>query len=187
MSIDLSILTQIVVGVLLLFAGGWISRLFERRPRLVVFYGHVGQFRLQTSAPNIVHTHAVVIRNGGRAPAKNVRVPHNGPLASANIHVSVDPPVPHTVQPLPNNREEILFPTLPAKTQVTVSYLYFPPITFNQINTPIYSDEGPAKVINVLPQVQWSKWVLLPLWALVFIGGISVCYELVELTRWMLR
>ena len=134
----------------------------------------------------VVRTHAVVIRNEGRAPAKNMRVPHNGPLASANIHVSVDPPVPYTVEPLPNNREEILFPTLPAKSQVTVSYLYFPPITFNQINASIYSDEGPAKAINVLPQVQWSKWVLVPLWALVFIGSISVCYALIELARWTL-
>jgi hypothetical protein len=187
-AIDFSILSKIGIGVFLLFAGGFINRLFERRARLVIFYGHVGRFYLQQQPqPGIVHTHAVVIRNAGRVAAQNVHVSHFGLLNANNIHVSIDPPLAHTVQTLSNNTDEILFPTLPAKFQVTVSYLYFPPIVFNQINAQIYSDEGPARVINVLPQEQWPRWVLAVLWTLILVGVIGVCYVLfIALERWVL-
>jgi hypothetical protein len=78
---------------------------------------------------------------------------------------------------------EILFPALPVRFQVTVSYLYFPPIVFSQINAPIFSDEGPALVINVLPQEQWARWLSAVLGGLVLIGIIAVVYALFELLR----
>jgi hypothetical protein len=127
----------------------------------------------------------VVIRNTGRAAAQNVHVPHHGLLSANNIHVSIDPPLGHTVQTLPNNTEEIVFVSLPAKFQVAVSYLCFPSITFNQINGPIYSDEGTARAINVLPQTQWPRWVLAVLWALVAVGAVTVMYLLfVTMKHW---
>jgi hypothetical protein len=107
---------------------------------------------------------------------------HNGKL-NANIHVSIHPPIPFMVQALPNNTEEILFEKLPTEFLVTVSYLYFPPITFNQINAQIYSDEGPARVINVLPQEQYPRWLLTILWVLVGIGVIAVLYGPLTLLR----
>jgi hypothetical protein len=182
-ALDYSLVRQIAVGLFLLVAGGLITRFFERRARLVVFFGHVGQFRLQLQPPGTIHTHAVIIRNVGRVAAKNVHVPHRGLLNANNIHVSIEPPLAHTLQTLPNNTEEILFPTLPAKFQVTVSYLYFPPIVFSQINAPIYSDEGLAREIKVLQQQQWPKWVLALLWLLIVIGFGTVCYALIEVIR----
>jgi hypothetical protein len=184
-AIDISILSKITVGVFLLVAGGLINRIFERRARLVVFYGQIGEFHLNLQPPGIVRTHAVVIRNVGRDVAKNVHVPHHGLLSVNNIHVSVHPPIAYTVQTLPNNTEEILFPALPAKFQVNLSYLYFPPTLYNQINGQIFSDDGPARVINVLPQVQLPWWVLAVLWALIGIGLITVCYGLWVLARWV--
>jgi hypothetical protein len=160
--------------------------------RYSVFYGHVGQFRLQPQQqgsvqpqqqPGLVHTHSVVIRNAGRVAAHNVHVPHRGMLNAANIHISIEPHLAHTVQALPNWTEEILFPALPARFQVTVSYLYFPPILFSQINAPIYSDEGLARVIDVLPQEQWPRWLSVMLGGLVLIGIIVVAYALFELVR----
>ncbi len=183
--IDLSILSKITVGVFLLVAGGWIKQFFERRVRLLVFFGQIGEFHLNLQPPGIIRTHAMVIHNTGRAAAQNVHVPHTVLLNANNIHVSVHPPVAHTVQTLPNNTEEILFPTLPAKFQVTLSYLYFPPFLFNQINAQIYSDDGNARVITVLPQMQLPKWILVVLWALIGIGVIIVCYGLWVLTRWV--
>jgi hypothetical protein len=104
-------------------------------------------------------------------------------LNAANIHISIEPHLAHTVQALPNWTEEILFPALPARFQVTVSYLYFPPILFSQINAPIYSDEGLARVIDVLPQEQWPRWLSVMLGGLVLIGIIVVAYALFELVR----
>jgi hypothetical protein len=197
--IDYSVFSRIGEGIVLLVAGGFITRFFERRARLVVFYGHVGAFQLQPppalqapqlelplpppQPPQFVHTHAVVIRNNGRAVAQNLHVPHRGLLGANNIHVSVFPQIPHQEQRLPNNTEEIFFPTLPAKSQVTISYLYFPPATYDMINAQIYSDEGPARVINVLPQVRPPKWLLVILWILVGFGAVTVLYFLYELIR----
>jgi hypothetical protein len=194
LSVDFSLLTSIAEKIGLLFAGGLVGRFFERRARVVVFYGHVGQFRQQPQqqqpgpvqqqpSPGPVHTHSVVIRNAGRVAAHNVHVPHRGMLNAANIHISIDPHLAHTVQGLPNGTEEILFPALPARFQVTISYLYFPPILFSQINAPIYSDEGPARVINVLPQERWPRWLSAVLGGLVLIGIIAVAYALFELVR----
>jgi hypothetical protein len=192
LSVDLSLLTSVAEKIGLLFAGGLVGRFFERRARVVVFYGHVGQFRLQPQQqgsvqpqqqPGLVHTHSVVIRNAGRVAAHNVHVPHRGMLNAANIHISIEPHLAHTVQALPNWTEEILFPALPARFQVTVSYLYFPPILFSQINAPIYSDEGLARVIDVLPQEQWPRWLSAMLGGLVLIGIIAVAYALFELVR----
>jgi hypothetical protein len=189
--VNLSLLIKIGGSLFLLVAGAFINRLFERRPRLIVFYGHVGRFHVQppqpplSPQPGIVHTHWVVIRNSGRVAAQNVHVPHNLMLTN-NVHISIDPALAHTVQSLPNNTEEILFPTLPAKFQVTVSYLYFPPLLFNQINAPIYSDEGQAQFINVLLQKQWPKWQLAVLWILVFVGLITILYWIfIALERWV--
>jgi hypothetical protein len=181
--IDYSLLISAGEKIFLLFVGGLVGRFFERRARVVVFYSHVGAFRLQTQQPGMVHTHQVVIRNAGRIAAHNVHVPHRGMLNAANIHVSIEPHLAHTIQVLPNGTEEILFPALPAQFQVTVSYLYFPPLVFSQINAPIYSDEGPARVINVLPQPQWPRWLLAVFWCLVFIGAVAVVYALFELVR----
>jgi hypothetical protein len=76
LSIDFSLLTNIAEKIILLFAGGLVGRFFERRARVVVFYSHVGQFRLQSQQqPGLVHTHSVVIRNAGRIAAHNVHVP----------------------------------------------------------------------------------------------------------------
>jgi hypothetical protein len=80
-------------------------------------------------------------------------------------------------------RKKILFAALPAQFQVTISYLYFPPIVFGQINAPIYCDEGSARQINVLPQPQRPRWVLAILWGLIVIGVIAVVYALFELVR----
>jgi hypothetical protein len=73
--IDLSIVSQIVGGLVLLIAGAGINRFFERRARLVVFYGHVGQFHPQLEQQGIVRTHAVVIRNvqGGKTREQHGR------------------------------------------------------------------------------------------------------------------
>jgi len=136
------------------------SRVFERRARVIVFYGHVGQFDLQPTGqfPTAVrvHTHTVVIHNIGKLAAHNVRLPHNIALAPP-LNFSVQPPTTFARTPLAGGGEEITFPALAPGQQVTVSYLYFPPLFFHQINLPISSDEGMARVLNVLPTPQLPR------------------------------
>ena len=191
MAIDLSLAASIAEKIVLLGVGAFFARLIEMRERMVAFYGHVGEFRLDPGADappgtqlGAVHTHTVVIRNAGRRAAHNVRVPHRGILAPANIHVSIGLGISYTRQILPGGQEEILFPVLVPRQQVTISYLHFPPITFQSINLPISSDEGMARTLNVLPTPQSPRWLIAILWSFVVIGIGAVLYGLLELYRW---
>jgi len=175
------------------FVGGLLNRIVERRSRLIVFYGHIGTLQLAAppsappgSPPARIHTHTVVIGNDGGLPAHNVRVPHQGSLAAANIHVYIDPGVNYSVQTLPGGEEEILFPLLVSKQYVTISYLYFPPTTFHTINLPIRSDEGFAQQVYVLPAAHPPpRWLSVALFALALIGLATVAYGIFELSRWV--
>ena len=60
---------------------------------------------------------------------------------------------------LPGGGQEILFPSLVPNEQITVSYLYLPPVTWDQINLGVKSDEGFAKVIRVIPMRLYPKWL----------------------------
>jgi hypothetical protein len=189
MAADLSLGAMRIIENLV---GGLLNRIVERRPRLIAFYGHVGEFRMAPppnappgSPPAGIHTHAVVIGNVGGLPAHNVRVPHRGSLAAADVHVYVEPGVNYSTQTLPGGDEEILFPILVSKQYVTISYLYFPPLTFHSINLPVRSDEGFAKVVNVLPVIaNPPRWLSVAFVALTLIGLATVAYGIFELARW---
>jgi hypothetical protein len=187
MVIDFSVFGRIAEALVIALLGGFVARAIERRPRLSVFYGHVGEFQLQPMGQTpsmVVHTHSVVLRNTGKLAAKNVRLPHNLPLAPP-LNFSVSPQTAFTRTPLAGGGEEIIFPVLVPGQQVTVSYLYFPPLTYLQINLPIRSDEGMARVLNVLPTPQLPKWRLAVWWVLAFIGVVTSLYLIVELIIWL--
>src|SRR5262245_40701157 len=142
MVIDFSVFGRIAEALATLVLGGVISRAIERRPRLIAYYGHVGEFQLQPSGQYpaaMVHTHSVVLHNTGKLAAKNVRVPHRLALAPP-LNFSVAPPTDFKRTPLTGGGEEMMFLVLVPGQQVTVSYLYFPPLTWLQINLPISSD-----------------------------------------------
>jgi hypothetical protein len=187
MVIDFSLFGRIAVPLVTTVLGMLIGRAIERRPRVVVFYGHVGAFQLQPSGQypgGGVHTHSVVIKNTGKLAARNVRLPH--PLAlKPPLNFSVYPPTEFTRTPLAGGGEQITFPVLVPGQEVTVSYLYFPPLLVGQINLPISSDEGMARVLNVLPTPQRSRWVRTIFQVLAFIGAITVVYFAVELAFWI--
>jgi hypothetical protein len=187
MVIDFSLFGRIAEAVIIAVLGGFAGRAIERRPRVVVFYGHVGAFQLQPSGQlpgGGVHTHSVVIKNTGKLAARNVRLPHRLALTPP-LNFYVDPPTDFTRTPLAGGGEQITFPVLVPGQQVTVSYLYFPPLHFSQINLPISSDEGMARVLNVLPTPQLPRWRLAILWALAFVGVITTVYLLAELAFWI--
>lgn len=124
-----------------------------------------------------MNTHAIVIRNAGNIAAKNIRVGHN---IFPDISCTVSPPIEYEVKKIENGTE-LIFPIMVPKEQITISYLYFPPVVCSQINTYVKSDEGFARVIHVIPSPQLPRWLEIILYFLLFIGGVATINYLIKL------
>ena len=186
MNIDWNIVISIGMPIISIFLGALVTHLFSNRERLITHYGHVSSFKVKpkdsTQPDQWVYTHSVVIRNLGRKAAKNVKLGH----AVLPENINVEPDIEYSTKDLPGGGIELIFPNLVPKKQVTISYLYFPPLTYNQINTHVESDEGPAKVVNALLQPQPPKWLVIILWVLILCGAISIVYLLYQLVRYLM-
>lgn len=159
-------------------AGAAAMRAVEARPKLVTFLGHVSEFHLPATAnsPAIdVFTHSVILRNAGKRTATGVRLGHN-----VLPHFTMRPLVKHEIVDLGGAAREILIPSLVAGEQVEISYLYYPPTTWSQINTHLKCDQGPARVLNVLPTPQLPRWALRVLWILICLGAATALYAAYE-------
>ncbi len=123
------------------FVGAVIVKRVEGKAELVSHWGHVSAFTLRNPGqqPVVIHTHDVVIRNAGKKPANNVRVPY-------------------TVEQLPAGNKDIIIPKLIPGQQIVISYLYYPPTTFDQINSGIRSDEGFATPVEMELSEKTSVW-----------------------------
>lgn len=170
---DWGALATIASPVIGVFVGIWGNRRFENRPRLISYYTHVSAFQYTPvgAAPIGINTHSVVLRNIGREKATGVRL-HHTTLPDFNIW----PSVVHTVDVLPNGEKDILIPVLVPGEEITISYLYFQPLLFNQINSGIKSDAGFAKQITVLLQPQLQKVVRYLILAVLLLGVTSALY-----------
>jgi hypothetical protein len=173
MSIDWTVVSNIAEPVVLLFVGGWVTRLFESRPLLISYFSHVSAFRHTPPGgqPMQVHTHSVVLRNAGRQSATNVRL-HHANLPEFNIW----PTVVHNIETLPDGSQDIVIPALVPGEEITISYLYFPPLVVGQINAGVKCDQGLANQITVLLQRQFPPWFNRTVMALFLVGLVTVCY-----------
>ena len=180
MSIDWELVKNIGLPLATLVLGKYLDRWLAKRPRLIVYLGHVSSFTVQGQTPIQVFTHAIVVRNAGRLAANNVRIGHN----VLPPHYQLLPSIPHSVVQVPSGGAEILIPKLVPDEQVTISYLYQPPLTWDRVNAYTKSDEGFAKVLNVLPTPQLPKWMIVLLWVLIFIGITSLLYLGIYFIQW---
>lgn len=181
MSIDWNVAATIASPIIALFVGAGLNRLIENRPKVVSYLGHVsGIFLSKANPPVQVNTHSVVLRNAGGKTENNIRVGHNV-LPDFQIFPDID----HEVKDLPGGQKEIVIQKLIPKKQITITYLYFPPLTWEQVNTHLESDSGVIKVLNVLPKVQPPKWFLRVLWVLIGYGAIGILYTLYEIYKWL--
>jgi len=171
--IDWGVVATIAAPIITLFVGVWANRRFENRPHLISYYSHISAFTHipDQGEPFNVHTHSVVLRNAGRRTATNVRVRH---LLLPDFNVW--PQVAYRVEELPRGGAEVVIPNLVPGEEVTISYLYFPPVTVDQINAGIRSDEGLAKQIPVLLQRQYPRWFNVTAATLMLIGIVAVLY-----------
>jgi len=163
--------------------GAALVRMLERRPNVITWLGHASAVQITPAQgpPGIwVNTHAVVIRNAGKIAATNIRLGHYH-LPNFGVY----PNVQYQVNPLSAGGFEIVFPTLVPNEQITVTYLYYPPVTWNQINTYTKSDQGMARVITVLPTPALPVWVQRIGTLVLFIGTVATLYLLYLLGRWV--
>lgn len=177
MAIDWDMAVKVGMPVVTLFLGIWANRRFEQRPALISYFGHIAAFvhHPTEGAAFKVHTHTIVLRNVGRRPATTVRLHHNS-LPDFNIW----PQVVHHVETLPDGSKDIVIPALVPGEEITVSYLYFPPLTVAGVNAGIKCDTGFATAHVVLLQRQYPAWFNRLAAALMLIGLIVVIYFLCE-------
>lgn len=177
MVIDWNAIATIAVPVITLFLGVWVNRRFESRPVLISYFSHVSAFRYSPPGGGVqqfgINTHSVVLRNTGSKSATNIRIHHNT-LPDFNIW----PTIVHTIETLPDGTKDIVIPMLVPGEQITISYLYFHPITYDQINAGIKSDQGFSQQIAVLLQRQYSRWISLLVGTLMVVGLVAILYAL---------
>jgi hypothetical protein len=181
--LDTQRLLQIAGAIGLLIVGKYLDRWFTRKPKLISYIGHVSAFTLRTDPPKAVYTHAVVVINVGRLHATNVRIGHA--VLPENYQV-IPTSVSHRLEGTAGGPAEIILDRMVPGEQVTISYLYWPPLLWNNVNSYTKSDEGFAKIVSVLPTRQFSRWTMWALRTLVFSGAVSICYWVYELIRWVI-
>lgn len=178
MSIDWVAVATIAAPIIALLVAAWLD---GRRTRLIAYYSHIagiaGTIPGTTQAVH-VNTHTVVFRNAGRQAATNIRLHHlNLPL------FSIWPQVPHTVETLPNNTQDIVIPVLIPREQLTISYLYAPTLTFDQVNQGTKSDQGFAHWFPVNVQRQFPRWFNNVARVILLTGVGTVAYFLYRIVR----
>jgi hypothetical protein len=172
MDISLDLAAKLAAPVLSAVVGTVLKSYTEGRSKLISFVGHVSAFVLKDENRTTVHTHSIVVRNSGTKAARDVRLMHE--VLPPNI--TVHPSVQYKIEQNPDGGGDIVFPILVPKEQVTVSYLYFPPLLWSHINANVKSEEGFGRVLNVIPTPQPSKVALIGLGALIFLGASTIFY-----------
>jgi len=177
MNINWSVFATITAPILALFIGAALNRMIERKPKLIYYLGQVSAFRLSTPQQFDLFTHSIVIVNNGKRSANGVRIGHNILPDNFNIYPSVS----YEIETLSSGGKDIKIPALVPGEQITISYLYFPPLTWDKINSSIKHDDGFAKRLYVLPTPQFPKWMIRILKFFVWLGIIAFIYIAFEL------
>lgn len=172
--IDWNIVAAFASPIIALLAGIFIDRWFRERPRLMTYLGHASAFkvRLEDGVAFDVHTHAIVIRNTGRRVANNVRISHG--VFPPNV--TVFPAIDYRIVELPDGGKDLVLSAIVPGEQITVTYLYYPPVTWAQVNTFVKFDEGYARTVTAIPSVQQPSWLRLTTGALALVGALTLLY-----------
>jgi hypothetical protein len=180
MNIDWHLVARIVVPLLAVVFGFLLHRWFESKPKIVSYLGHVSAFRLSDANKTQVFSHSIVVYNSGQKPGTNIRIGHAILPNAINIFPTID----YKIVDMPDGSKEIQIPQLVPDEQITISYLYFPPITWDQINKYTKFDEGFAEIIRVFPTPQMQPWKANSLSAILLVGLVSSLYLIVKAFIW---
>lgn len=181
-TIDWMLLATAIGPLVAVAFGAWLNHVIESRPKLLSYIVHSSAITTRQQpggqVPITVHTHSVVVRNTSRRAATNVRLGHQV-LPDFTIH----PPVQYSVSRLPDGTAEIVVPQLVRFEQITVSYLYFPPLTWDKVNLYTKSDDGFARVVPIQPFSPPPRALQLVLQGLMWFGAATLLYSLAQQIR----
>ena len=178
MKVNFSIVVGIVIPLATLILGFVLTRLVERKPKVGYYLCYMSSF-IHRVTKTKYNSHSIVVFNNGKKTAKNVRVGHNHLPSNFDIN----PSKVYKTEKSSGGGKDIKFSTLVPNETVTISYLYCPPVTFQQINSQVKHDEGLAKLIPVLPTRQYPKWQLRILAFFTLLGTVAFIYLIIWLIR----
>lgn len=117
--------------------------------------------------PVWIGTGTLFIWNAGKAAAENVQIGHHDALPAHGVL----PDVQRNELPLPGGGSVIEFPSLPPKTLISISYLFFlPAASVENFVSYVQSRAGSAKRIPVMLQRVWPQWVNIVIGVLLLAG-----------------
>ena len=165
-------LATIAAPLIAFFVGFAFNRWLEKKPKIIVYLPHSAAVKVTPpdGVPFVAHTHSVVVKNAGRATANNVRLTHTRLPESFTVFPSVE----YSVVSLPTGGSDIVFPKLVPEQELTITYLYFPPLYVHQIHAGCRSDEGFAEIVQGSWLPDHPLWLKLLVGALMGLGFISV-------------
>lgn len=179
---DTEVIAKLAAPVITAILGFILKSYFEAKPKLVTYLVHASEIPLHDEKKSKVNIHSIVVSNAGKRTANNIRLGHNFLPISFQLY----PQLTHEVTRNENESAEILIPTLVPGEQVNISYLYWPPVTWNQIHSYCKCDETNAKYLNVAPTQQLNKIQKSLIWSLIFIGASTVVYWLfIRIWAWV--
>lgn len=161
-----------------------IIKKFNASPRVISYFANVSAVKIpsmdQSQEWMPVYGHTLILQNVGKLSAKNVRLGHS---KLSPPYFSIYPDTQYIEVDLPEGGKEIVFPIMRPGEQVIISYLYFPPVTFDKIHTFCKSDEGFAErvpMIHTRLLKPWQKYLLL---GFVVVGfSVTIYWSLILLT-----
>jgi len=176
---DYMSVVTVIAPVVAAVVGYFAKRALDRAPRVVAFMAASNSVTLGKGKPNevTIHSHVLVIRNDGALAARDVRITHD----FFPPDISVYPGVEHTLVVNPQGLTELQVPLLAPGQQLAISYMYFPPLTWAQINCDVYSETGRAERVALLPRPKPATWILVTRYFLMFAGAWAVVYWLARL------
>lgn len=170
---ELELIAKIVSPILTVILGVLLQKYTQDRPRLINYLVHASAIPLRNAENGAVNVHSIMVRNTGKRTANNVRIGHYFLPQS----YALQPQLQHEVINQEGGPEaEILIPTLVPNEQVNISYLYFPPVTWNQIHSYCKSDESSAENVNVIPTPQLNTFQRAVGIFVLFVGASTLLY-----------
>jgi hypothetical protein len=163
-------------------------RLTNTRSDLIYYTSHVQYVTIppqqgQQQLPPI-GTFTLFVWNGGNAPAKDVQIGYYW-LPANNVYPNVQRQT--VALPGPGGGQVMTFGSIPPKTILSISHLFYNVFTVEQIISYVNWEQGTAKRIPVMLKRIWPKWYQRVLWALLIAGtwvAINATFSLIKFL-WM--
>ncbi|WP_022694149.1 hypothetical protein [Ponticaulis koreensis] len=171
MEIDWNLVVQIIIPLVAAFLGACAVHAFERKPKLQAWFLHAGAIQIKADSPFKVHTHVIVLKNAGTKSANCVRISH-----TTLPDFSVFPDSEYKIIDLPGGGKEIFLESLVPGQTLNISYLYDPPLTFDQIHNGIRFADGVATQIPIKAAPVVSKQLEVTAGVLMSVGFITLIY-----------